>query len=191
MSIPNSITNPSLRGHFLIAMPSLQQGFFAHALIYLCEHNEEGAMGLMINQAIDLGLHQLLRHLDLEPVDTLPERPIFRGGPVQPEHGFVLHPADTRWVGTRVLDDARALTTSRDILEAIALNQGPDDLLIALGYAGWGPGQLEYELAENAWLVVPADDRILFNLPPGQRWQAASRLIGIDMNLISQDAGHA
>lgn len=187
----NSTANPTLRGHFLIAMPSLQDGFFARAVTYLCEHNDEGAMGLVINQPIDLTWHQLLRHVDLEPGETVPERRVFRGGPVQPEHGFVLHSADERWVATRAVSEKLALTTSRDILEAIAKGRGPRQVLIALGYAGWGPGQLEHELAENAWLVVPADDNVLFDLPAERRWDAATRLMGIDVNLISQEAGHA
>jgi len=187
----NSAANPTLRGHFLIALPSLQDGFFAHTVTYVCEHNDEGAMGLVINQPIDLSWHQLLRHVDLEPGELVPDRAVFRGGPVQPEHGFVLHTADEHWTATRELCDHLALTTSRDILEAIAKGRGPRQVLIALGYAGWGPGQLEHELAENAWLAVPADESVLFELPPQRRWDAATRLMGIDVNLMSQVAGHA
>lgn len=180
-----------LRHHFLIAMPSLHDGFFAQTVTYICEHNEDGAMGLVINQPIDLTLDQMLRQLDLEPTADTGHQAIYRGGPVQPEHGFVLHSPGDGWTGTRRLGGGLALTTSRDILEAMAHGNGPERALIALGYAGWGPGQLESEITENAWLVAPANESILFTLPADQRWSAAARLIGIDMNLISQVAGHA
>jgi putative transcriptional regulator len=189
-SIPESTTD-GLRDHFLIAMPSLQDGYFAHTVTYICEHGDEGAMGLVINQPIDLTLEQVLRQLDLDPAPAMTEQPVFRGGPVQPEHGFVLHSPEKEWNGTRKLAGGLSLTTSRDILEAMALGKGPAQTLIALGYAGWGPGQLENEIADNSWLVTPASQAILFTLPPYERWNAAAQLIGIDMNLISQVAGHA
>ncbi|TVP80989.1 YqgE/AlgH family protein [Thioalkalivibrio sp.] len=189
-SIPDSTTD-GLRDHFLIAMPSLQDGYFGHTVTYICEHGDDGAMGLVINQPIDLTLEQMLRQLDLDPASAMTEQTVFRGGPVQPEHGFVLHSPEKEWNGTRNLSDGLSLTTSRDILEAMALGEGPAQTLIALGYAGWGPGQLESEIAENAWLVAPASPSILFALPPYERWNAAAQLIGIDMNLISQVAGHA
>jgi putative transcriptional regulator len=184
-------SSSSLRGHFLIALPSLQDGFFSHAVTYLCEHNEEGAMGLVINQMTDLGLHALLRQVDIDPMPDLAEQPVFRGGPVQPEHGFVLHSPERSWVGTRSVGGGLALTTSRDILEDMASGRGPEQALVALGYAGWGPGQLESELAENAWLVAPVNPSVVFALAPGERWGATAQLIGIDVNLISQVAGHA
>jgi putative transcriptional regulator len=184
-------TTEGLRDHFLIAMPSLNDGYFAHTITYICDHGADGAMGLVINQPIDLTLDQMLRQLDLEPAVDCTRQPIFRGGPVQPEHGFVLHSAGTEWSGTRALGNGLSLTTSRDVLEAMALGQGPAQTLVALGYAGWGPGQLENEIAENAWLVAPATRSILFALPPEERWGAAAQLIGIDLNLISQVAGHA
>ncbi|MFO8152102.1 YqgE/AlgH family protein [Thioalkalivibrio sp.] len=187
---PDSTTD-GLRNQFLIAMPSLQDGYFAQTVTYICEHTEEGAMGLVINQTLELTLKQMLRQLELQPTAETASRPIFRGGPVQPEHGFVLHPAGDEWSGTRKLGGDLALTTSRDILDSIARGEGPEHALIALGYAGWGPGQLESEIAENSWLVAPPGHAILFTLPPEQRWNAAARLIGIDMNLISQVAGHA
>lgn len=189
-SIPKSTTD-GLRDHFLIAMPSLQDGYFAHTVTYICEHGDEGAMGLVINQPIDLKLEQILRQLNLDPASSMTEQAVFRGGPVQPEHGFVLHSPEKEWNGTRKLADGVSLTTSRDILEAMAMGKGPEKTLIALGYAGWGPGQLENEIAENSWLVAPASRAILFALPPYERWNAAAQLIGIDMNLISQVAGHA
>ena len=191
LAMGTTASSSSLRGHFLIAMPSLQDGFFSHAVTYLCEHSEEGAMGLVINQTIDLGLHDLLRQVDIDPIAGLPEQPVFRGGPVQPEHGFVLHSPGRNWVGTRSVGGGLALTTSRDILEHMASGRGPEQALVALGYAGWGPGQLESELAENAWLVAPVNPSIVFALAPGERWGAAAQIMGIDVNLISQVAGHA
>jgi putative transcriptional regulator len=184
-------THPTLQGQLLIAMPSLQDSYFTHAVTYLCEHNDQGAMGLVVNQPAELNLDQLLRQVEIEPADDLPLQTVFRGGPVQPEHGFVLHTSEHHWTGTRPIADSLALTTSRDILADMAVGRGPLQALVALGYAGWGPGQLESELAENAWLVVPASPSILFSLPPDQRWDAAAQLMGIDLNLISQVAGHA
>lgn len=185
------MTSEGLRDHFLIAMPSLQDGYFDRSVTYICEHGEEGTMGLVINQPIDLTLQQVLRQLDIDPVAGAADQRVFRGGPVQPEHGFVLHSRESQWHGTRKLPNGLGLTTSRDILESMALNRGPAQSLVTLGYAGWGPGQLEAEIAENAWLVGPSSRSILFSLPPDERWNAAAQLMGIDMNLISQAAGHA
>jgi putative transcriptional regulator len=185
-------TADGLRDHFLIAMPSQHDGYFSHTVTYICEHNDEGAMGLVINQPIDdLRLPQLLQQLDLDPVANTPEYPVYRGGPAQPEQGFVLHSPEAEWLGTRSVGPDLALTTSRDILEAMALGKGPQHALIALGYAGWGPGQLEEEIMDDAWLIAPASRLIVFTLAAGDRWNAAARLIGIDMNLISQVSGHA
>lgn len=180
-----------LKDHFLIAMPGLQDGYFSQTVAYICEHGPEGAMGLVVNQPIDLLLPQMLRQLNIEPDASVPELPIFRGGPVQPENGFVLHPASRLWKATQLVSQHLALTTSRDILDSIAVGHFPDPTFIALGYAGWGPGQLEGELAANSWLVAPVAWEILFVLPPDQRWAAAARLIGVDVHLISQVAGHA
>ncbi|WP_051080513.1 YqgE/AlgH family protein [Thioalkalivibrio sp. ALJT] len=180
-----------LRDHFLIAMPSLNDGYFGHAVTYVCDHDEEGALGLVINQPTEFSLRELLQHVELEPDPDLPEIPVYRGGPVQPEHGFVLHSAEQTWRGSQPITDSIVLTTSRDVLEAINAGQGPRQVLIALGHAGWGPGQLESELAENAWLTARADSDILFNRPSAERWRAAAELIGIDVNLISPAPGHA
>ncbi|WP_019022679.1 MULTISPECIES: YqgE/AlgH family protein [unclassified Thioalkalivibrio] len=181
----------SLRDQFLIAMPSLNDGLFSHAVAYVCEHDAEGALGLVINQPTELTLRDLLQHVELEPADYLPELPVFRGGPVQPEHGFVLHSSEQQWRATQPLTDQVSLTTSRDILEAINAGEGPQRVLITLGHAGWGPGQLESELGENAWLTAPSDTGILFETPPAERWSRAAELIGIDVNLISSASGHA
>lgn len=181
----------SLRDHFLIAMPSLNDGYFGHAVTYICDHDEEGALGLVINQPTEFSLRELLEHVELEPGEDVPEMPVFRGGPVQPEHGFVLHSAEQSWRGSQAITDSIVLTTSRDVLEAINAGKGPGRVLIALGHAGWGPGQLENELAENAWLTARADPDILFDRPSAERWRAAAELIGIDVNLMSSASGHA
>ncbi|MGM0553255.1 MAG: YqgE/AlgH family protein [Pseudomonadota bacterium] len=187
----SSSSASSLRDHFLIAMPSLNDGYFSHAVTYICEHDQEGALGLVINQPTELSLRDLLQHVELEPADHLPELPVYRGGPVQPEHGFVLHSAEQTWRGSQPITDAIVLSTSRDVLEAINEGHGPRRVLVALGHAGWGPGQLESELAENAWLTARAAPDILFDRPSAERWNAAAELIGIDVNLISSASGHA
>ena len=128
----------SLRDHFLIAMPSLNDGYFGHAVTYICDHDEEGALGLVINQPTEFSLRELLEHVELEPGEDVPEMPVFRGGPVQPEHGFVLHSAEQSWRGSQAITDSIVLTTSRDVLEAINAGKGPGRVLIALGHAGWG-----------------------------------------------------
>ena len=182
----------NLTNHFLIAMPSMDTGLFAHSITYICEHNEQGAMGLVINRPMDLTLQELFDQLSVLPAPAHGEAPVYGGGPVQTERGFILHNNDgRRWDSTLVINDDIALTTSKDVLDAIARDQGPKDFLITLGYAGWGAGQLEQELVENAWLTLPADHDIIFKLPVEQRVQAATRKLGINFSLISPQAGHA
>lgn len=187
------MTEPTYLTHqFLIAMPALADPNFFQTVIYISEHNANGALGLVINRPLDLTLTQLLDHLHIATQRLeLSETPIHYGGPVQPEQGFVLHRPVGHWGATLCITDQIGITTSRDILQAVADGQGPDDLLITLGYAGWGPGQLEQELAENAWLSSPVDADILFHTPSDRRWLAAAALLGIDLNLLSSDAGHA
>jgi len=187
------MTEPTYLTHqFLIAMPALADPNFFQTVIYISEHNANGALGLVINRPLDLTLTQLLDHLHITTQHLeLSETPIHYGGPVQPEQGFVLHRPVGHWGATLRINDQIGITTSRDILQAVADGQGPDDLLITLGYAGWGPGQLEQELAENAWLSSPVDADILFHTPSDRRWLAAAALLGIDLNLLSSDAGHA
>ena len=181
----------SLKHHFLIAMPDLRGGFFGDSLTYLCEHDQHGAMGLVINQALNLTLDDVFQHLDLDTRRRHPDL-VLAGGPVQTDHGFVLHRQDLRdWESTMAIADDIALTTSRDILAAMAVGDGPEEALVALGYAGWGAGQLEEELATNAWLTLPADDLILFRTPLEQRLHAAGRKLGVDLSLITHQAGHA
>lgn len=182
----------SLRNHFLIAMPALADPHFSHTVTYICEHNEEGAMGIVINRPLDVPLSEVLRQMEVEPSKALDTSVLVNeGGPVQPSHGFVIHTPVGAWESSMQINDEIALSTSRDILTAIGHNEGPSRYLIALGYAGWGAGQLEEEMAENAWLSGPADMNILFELPLEQRWEAAARLLGVDLNLLSSDVGHA
>lgn len=192
LSANTSRSGDSLRDHFLLAMPSLSEGIFSHSITYICEHGESGAMGIVINQPLDLSLAEIFEHLDIDAVEDFSHLPVMAGGPVQIDHGFVLHrdPA-SRWEASLKITDRISLTTSRDILRAIAAGGGPREYLIALGYAGWSAGQLEQELADNAWLTLPASSEIIFGTPHQQRLSAAAAQLGIDMNLISNQAGHA
>lgn len=182
----------SLSGQFLVAMPNMLDPSFAGSVVYLCEHSSKGAMGLVINRATDLSIRSLLEKVDLEVEATLPEQfPVMFGGPVAGERGFVLHTGQRNWKSSlKVTDDIR-LTTSKDILEAVARGHAPDQWFITLGYAGWSEGQLEEELAQNAWLTVPANQDILFNMPLEERFASAYGLLGIDPTLLSGSAGHA
>ena len=182
----------SLRHHFLLAMPSLHEGFFANSLTYLCDHGPEGAMGIVINHPLDLTLNEIFEHLDLGEVIYRGDEPVLAGGPVQTERGFVLHtPTRERWEATLPLTETLALTTSRDILEALARDRGPRQALVALGYAGWGAGQLEEELAANAWLTLPADNNLIFETPLADRLTMAASRLGVDLRLLAPGAGHA
>ncbi len=182
----------SLTNHFLIAMPGLQDPNFSRTVTYVCEHTEHGAIGIVIYRPIEIQLGEVLEQLDI--VVRSPEAAgatVYLRGPVQTDRGFVIHCGPLEFDSTlRIAADIR-VTTSRDVLEAIAEGRGPAQSLIALGYAGWGSGQLEDELSANAWLNGPASDDIIFNLPPTQRWQAAAQLLGVDLNLLSGEAGHA
>ncbi|MDO3387592.1 YqgE/AlgH family protein [Gilvimarinus sp. SDUM040013] len=183
----------SLRNQFLIAMPGMDDPNFAHSVTYICEHSDDGAMGLVINLPMEITLGEIYQQLELDCDDQSASYPALAGGPVGVERGFVLHPnlKTERWQSTLHISDTVALTASKDILEAMSRGQGPEHYLVALGYAGWEKGQLEQEIAENAWLTVPADEQILFHTPTEQRWSAAARDLGIDLNLISNTVGHA
>ncbi len=186
-------TSPSyLKHHFLIAMPHMADPGFAQSLIYLVEHSQDGAMGLIVNRPSGLNLTDVLEQLRPdEPVTAVSlNLPILSGGPVQTDRGFVLHPADAQFQATLGLGQL-GMTTSQDVLFAIADGYGPKRHLIALGYAGWEPGQLEAELLENVWLSCPAQPHILFDLPHEQRLHAAAASLGVDLNLLSSQVGHA
>lgn len=186
------ILDTDLTDHFLIAMPTLDDPHFLHTVTYLCSYGKEGAMGIVINRPLDLELGEILSHMDIKSTDAAAQRqPIFQGGPVQPERGFVIHRPHGEWDAMLKITSELCITTSRDILVAIANGKGPDKALIALGYAGWSAGQLEQELAANAWLSTPADGSVIFDVPTPKRWQAAAARLGIDMNLLSTQAGHA
>ncbi|HEB76962.1 MAG TPA: YqgE/AlgH family protein [Methylothermaceae bacterium] len=180
-----------LTGQFLIAMPALADPNFAQTVTYICQHNEEGALGIVISRPMEMRLVEILSTMEIDiSREGMDEIPVYFGGPVQPERGFVLHAPAGDWQGTLVINESIGLTTSRDILEAIAAGEGPEKFLVALGYAGWGSGQLEQEMLDNAWLNVPADPEILFETPPSQRWKAAAARLGVNLDLLSSQAGH-
>jgi putative transcriptional regulator len=182
----------TLRDRFLIAMPDLADDNFFHTVTYICEHNPDGAMGIVINRPSELSLGELFAQLGFELGDpTLGELAVYHGGPVQTEQGFILHSPLGDWEATMAINDEVGLTASRDILEAIAQGTGPERFIVALGYAGWGAGQLEQELLDNTWLSAPASNTILFDTPTDQRWTEAAALLGVDLTLLSHDAGHA
>lgn len=187
----DELTPGSLRDHFLIAMPGLNDSSFAHTVTYICEHSEQGAMGVVINLSTSMQLKEVFEQMALDDQSTVGEQAVMSGGPVQPERGFVLHSPDTKWQSTLEISSEISLTASRDIIEALAEGRGPQHALIALGYAGWGEGQLEAEVAANSWLTVPADKNIIFHTPLEHRWAAAAQALGIDVNLIASTAGHA
>ncbi len=177
---------------FLIAMPKLADPNFAQTVTLICEHKAEGALGIVLNRPLDLRLSELLKHMGLAAITPdIADLPVYAGGPVQVDHGFVLHQPLGHWESTLCIQDDMGLTTSRDILAAIAAGKGPDKYLIMLGYAGWGPGQLEQEISNNSWLTVDNDLQIVFEVPAIERWHAAANKLGIDLNLLAGDAGHA
>lgn len=182
----------NLTNHFIIAMPSLQDGNFSESVTYICEHDENGALGITINRPSEISLAEIFSQLQLNiSSDHIIDQTILNGGPVQIDRGFILHSPTGNWDSSLKVTNSIAVTTSQDIMQAIANNEGPEKSLIALGYAGWGPGQLEYELSENAWLSCPATEEILFNTPLEKRWRAAALLLGIDLQLLSNQTGHA
>jgi len=194
---PGSNADPaaafSLANHFLIAMPGMTDERFAGTVIYLCEHNADGALGIVINRPTDLTLQNLFERVDLKlEIAPLAAEPVFFGGPVQVERGFVLHDApEAGYSSTLPVAPGLALTTSKDVLEAVASGAGPHHLLVTLGYAGWGAGQLENELARNAWLSVAADPSVIFDTPHVDRFKAALKLLGVSPAMLSAQAGHA
>ena len=182
-----------LTNHFLIAMPALRDPNFSRTVTYICEHSTDGAMGLVINRPMSsIHLGDMLEQLDITTGDPrVSQATVFLGGPVQPDRGFVLHSAGRRWDSTLQITDGISITTSRDILESIAAGEGPEQTLVALGYAGWAGGQLEDELGANSWLSGPAETDIIFRMSADNRWRAAAGLLGVDLNLLSGEAGHA
>mgnify|MGYP000324103115 CR=1 FL=1 len=185
-------TGDSLTGHFLIAMPSLNDGFFNQAVTYICEHDENGSFGIIINQQTGITMKQIAKEMAIEISENYDgKQQVFIGGQVDQGRGFILHQPTGNWQSSLKVNNNVALTTSKDILQAIVNNEGPQDNIVALGYAGWAAGQLDSEMANNTWLSCPADEQIIFNTPVEERWKTAAKLIGIDLSLLSSDAGHA
>ncbi|TBV73222.1 YqgE/AlgH family protein [Pseudoxanthomonas winnipegensis] len=182
----------TLANQLLIALPALDDPHFARSVALICQHDDEGAMGVVVNRASEYTLGEVLQQMNLQTSDeALRNRVVLYGGPVHPERGFVLHDGGEDWDSTMQIGAGLYLTTSRDILEAMARGDGPAHAVVALGCAGWGAGQLEFELGENSWLTAPADGELLFDLPLDQRWQAAGGRIGVDMTRMTDYSGHA
>ncbi|MGL6161025.1 YqgE/AlgH family protein [Microbulbifer sp.] len=190
-SIDNDLTHSSLRGQFLLAMPGMQDPRFRQTITFVCEHTREGTMGIVINAPSNVSWREVFEQLSLDDASLRGEEIVMLGGPVAPEQGFVLHGAGARFDSTLEVSEDISLTASKDILESLAAGRGPDDVLVALGYAGWGPGQLEEELTDNAWLTLPAEPEILFATPWQKRWHTAAARHGIDMTGIGSQSGHA
>ncbi len=185
-------TQNSLTNHLLIAMPSMQDPNFAQTVSLICEHTERGALGIVLNKPLPMRLSDVLLQMKLEPTtEYIAAQPVLRGGPVHTDRGFVLHRPGGKWDHTHKVSDTIQVTTSRDVLAAMARGEGPSDAFIALGYANWDSGQLEREMRENAWLTVPVDARLVFDLPFEERWAGAWRLLGIEPERLSPVAGHA
>ena len=182
----------NLTQHFLIAMPAMADPHFAKSLTFVCEHNDQGALGIVVNRPIEMNLHALLEQVSIAPeTDAYKSVAVHFGGPVQVDRGFVLHTPLGDWQSTLKVTPELGLTTSKDILEAVARGEGPRQILVTLGYAGWAPGQLEHELAQNAWLTVQATPEVIFDLPADERLAAAMSLLGVDYAKLSDTAGHA
>jgi len=182
----------NLTNHFLIAMPTLEDPNFFHSVTLICEHNEEGTMGILINRPLEIRLSEILEQMGIENnSEDINQQCLFLGGPVQNERGFILHKPHGDGEEMLVVSDNLALSSSRDMLASIAANEGPEKSLIALGYAGWAAGQLEKELAENAWISTPASEQIIFDTPVTERWKSAAASAGIDLSRLSSDVGHA
>lgn len=185
--MPEPLTN-----QLLIALPSLSESTFSRSVALVCQHDDDGAMGIVVNRRSEYTIGEILGQMGVEGGSAeLRSQPVLAGGPVHPERGFVLHDGGPRWDSTMAITDSLFLTTSRDILEAMARGEGPEHVLVALGCAGWGAGQLENELVENDWLTAPADPELLFNLPLEARWTAAAGRIGVDFAHLADYSGHA
>jgi len=190
--VASTTVTTDLSNHFLLAMPNMADPNFSGAVVLMAEHNDRGALGLILNKPTTMTLAALLQRIDLAEGREVQDRtPVFYGGPVQTDRGFVLHHPRGEWNSTVEIGPEISLTTSKDILEAVADGTGPDRILVTLGYAGWGPGQLEAEISQNAWLTVPADPALLFETPAEERFIQAYQMLGIDPALLAPAAGHA
>jgi putative transcriptional regulator len=192
MPILDDMGEQSFTNHLLIAMPALADPNFSQAVTLVCEHTDKGALGIVLNKPLPMRLSDVLTQMQLEPSsDDIAAQPVLRGGPVHTDRGFVLHRPGGEWDHTHKVSESIQVTTSRDILAAMARGEAPGDAFIALGYAGWDSGQLEREMKDNAWLSMPVDASVVFDLPFEERWLAAWRLLGIDVENLSPDSGHA
>ena len=184
--------NVNLTDNLLIAMPTLEDPYFSNALVYICEHNENGALGVIVNRPIDMNLAGLFEKIDIKlEAESLTNLPVYFGGPVQLDRGFVLHRPVGLWQSTLAVNGEVGLTSSRDVLSSVGSLGLPSEIIVTLGYSGWDAGQLEDELAQNSWLTVPAKNSILFDLPPEERLAAAMQKLGISFAQLSDVAGHA
>lgn len=186
----------NLQHHFLIAMPALQEPLFRRSVIYLCEHNEDGAMGLIINKPLEnLTVANILKKLKIEVDETDKmlklDKPVFAGGPLAEDRGFILHSPQNNYASSIPVSDNTIITTSRDVLESLGTTERPEQVLVALGYCAWEKDQLENELMENVWLTIPANSNILFKTPIADRWREAAKCIGIDIYKMASEVGHA
>jgi len=180
------------QNHFLIAMPGLDDLNFSRSVIFIEEHNEDGAIGIVINKPLHLNIGNMMEHLNIDvSSDTVRDQPVFMGGPVGQDQGFVLHRPWPKTPKDPKNESSIVISASKEILRLIATEKGPSEFIIALGYSGWEPGQLEIEIQQNDWLTVPCEANILFNTPADQRWGAAGKLLGIDVNQLSDQTGHA
>jgi putative transcriptional regulator len=187
-----AIPELNLSNHFLIAMPSMLDPIFGGTVVYLCEHNERGALGMVINKPTGIMMHELFDRLDLKlEIAPISKNPVMFGGPVQEDRGFVLHSPSGTFSSMLKVTDEIAFTTSRDVLEAVASGQGPERLLVSIGYAGWSAGQLEQEITQNGWLTVAADPSVIFDLPITERYSAALGLLGVNPSMLTAGVGHA
>ena len=192
MSDMTSPAGATLANQLLIALPTLAESPFARSVALICQHDSDGAMGVVVNRSSDYTLGEVFQQMGIASDDAdLCAQPVLAGGPVHPERGFVLHDGEREWDSTLPIGEHLYVTTSRDILEAMARGDGPRHVTVALGCAGWGAGQLESELVENSWITAPADPRLLFALPLGARWEAAAGSIGVDMSRMADYSGHA
>ena len=187
----------SLANQFLIAMPALDDSYFSRTVIYVCEHDDEGAMGLVINKSTDLNINTVLSEMHIDDEDVvdvdieLTNNHVMSGGPVQTDRGFILHDGDKKWSSSLQLQDQINVTTSKDILSNLATNAGPEKYMMTLGYSGWTAGQLEQELADNTWLTIDADPNLMFNVPVEERWEKAVQKLGINVDQLTAFSGHA
>ncbi len=188
----------SLANQFLVAMPALDDSYFGRTVIYICEHDDDGAMGLIINKSTDIAINKVLIEMHIEDEEQgetstveLNRNHVMSGGPVQTDRGFILHNGDNKWSSSLKLDDQINVTTSKDILANLSTKDGPEKYIMTLGYSGWTAGQLEQELADNTWLTIDADPDLLFDTPVEERWEKALKKLGVNADQLTAFSGHA